>query len=550
MSTALIHSRAQLGLRAPEVSVEVHLPNGLPGFTSTGITGGELRDRVKSAIQNSAFEFPAGRIVVNLGPAELPKSGGRYDLAIAAGILVASEQLPAVLLTNIDLLGELSLFGDIRPVRGALIAAREALSAGRKILCPTDNQQEFEGGSPSTSSDGIKLISHLNQLATIQGLPTPSSKPQRSTWRKSHPLHQVIGQDRAKRALTIAAAGGHHMLMSGPPGAGKTMLAERLRDLLPPLNPDSRAEVAEIYSLSGLRAPPGGNAPFRAPHHSASSAALTGGGSPPMPGEISYAHRGVLFMDEMPEFRRDLIEALREPMEAGRIRISRRGFAVAYPARFQLVAAMNPCPVGLACKPINCRCPPDQAQRYKNRISAPILDRIDLHIDVQPVALTSLLRQSPLQGAPKQEALGQETTGQQALERDCDTTEDAGSAGDTADRDTPPAEYLLAIERARQLQFERSQCLNAHLDPSQTQTWCRCTPQAIPLLKQAAERLELSARGYFRALRVARTITDLDAVGEGLFTKSDKSAGEKSMPHQPITEQAITEALGYRVLSS
>jgi len=530
MSTALIFSRAQLGLQAPRVSVEVHLPSGLPGFTSTGISGGELRDRVKSAIQNSAFEFPAGRIVVNLGPAELPKSGGRYDLAIAAGILVASAQLPAASLKDLDLLGELSLFGDVRPVRGALIAAREAHNAGRKLLCPSDNQQEFSSllfdavgtvgaGKGHNGAEGIKLISHINQLANLQSLSTPNLETQQSRWRKSHPLSQVIGQPRAKRALTIAAAGGHHMLMSGPPGAGKTMLAECLQDLLPPLNPKSFAEVAEIYSLSSLSPPPGGQAPFRSPHHSASSAALTGGGSPPAPGEISYAHHGVLFMDEMPEYRRDLIEALREPMEAGRIRISRRGFAMQYPARFQLVAAMNPCPVGLSCKPINCRCPPEQAQRYKNRISAPILDRIDLHINVQPVPLNALLEKAAYQP--------------DLIEKD--------SHSETSSTEAP-ADYLHAIERARELQFNRSQCLNAHLDPEQTDAWCNCTPAAIPLLKQAAEHLELSARGYFRALRVARTITDLDAVQKGSEHTSENI-------NRQITEQAITEALGYRALS-
>jgi len=523
MSTALIYSRAQLGLQAPRVSVEVHLPSGLPGFTSTGITGGELRDRVKSAIQNSAFDFPAGRIVVNLGPAELPKSGGRYDLAIAAGILVASEQLPPELLENLDLLGELSLFGDVRPVRGMLIVARETSADGRQLLCPLANQDEFtalnHGPGPARPGNNTKFICHLNQLANVQRLPSPAAPPNALSWRKPHPLSQVIGQTRAKRALTIAAAGGHHMLMSGPPGAGKTMLAERLRDLLPPLTPANVTEVAEIYSLSGLDSPVGASAPFRAPHHSASSAALTGGGSPPLPGEISYAHRGVLFMDEMPEFRRDLLEALREPMEAGRIRISRRGFAVEYPARFQLVAAMNPCPLGLACKPINCRCPPDQAQRYRNRISAPILDRIDLHIDVQPVPLSALL--------------------DQAAHR-------ATAIDSKIERDMQPAPYLQAIAGARALQFKRSQCLNAHLDPAQTKAWCTCAPEAVPLLKQAAERLELSARGYFRALRVARTITDLD-----LFDAcSADSAKTSSDQHQAISKRAITEALSYRALTS
>lgn len=524
MSTALVHSRAQLGLNAPAVSVEVHLPSGLPAFVTTGINGRELRDRVKSAIQNSVFDFPAGRIVVNLGPAELLKSGGRYDLAIAAGILIASEQLPANALEGYSVLGELSLFGDVRDVRGALTAGREARQAGEILLCPKANGQEFNAADAS----GVRLVSHLNQLAQLDRLRAPATddgNPQGPPKPAPNPLAAVVGQERAKRALTIAAAGGHHMLMSGPPGAGKTMLAERLADLLPPLKEPGRSEVAELYSLSGLPVPKLSRRPFRAPHHSASSAALTGGGSPPMPGEISHAHQGVLFLDEMPEFRRDLIEALREPLESGVIRLNRRGFAVEYPARFQLVAAMNPCPVGLVCNPLNCRCPPDQALRYRNRLSAPILDRIDLHIDVQAVPVSALITttrneaQTAASAAPDSEGLS-------------------------------VADPVPLIMRAQQIQRTRNRCLNAHLDQEQTKAVCQCSEEVKGLLESSAEQLNLSARGYFRTLRVARTICDLDSLSEVKSLSGDD--GWSEVAQQPtlgaITAQAIAEALSYRAL--
>ena len=309
------------------------------------------------------------------------------------------------------------------------------------------------------------------------------------------------------------------MLMSGPPGAGKTMLAERLADLLPPLKEPGRSEVAELYSLSGLPVPKLSRRPFRAPHHSASSAALTGGGSPPMPGEISHAHQGVLFLDEMPEFRRDLIEALREPLESGVIRLNRRGFAVEYPARFQLVAAMNPCPVGLVCTPLNCRCPPDQALRYRNRLSAPILDRIDLHIDVQAVPVSALIT------ATRNEAQAAASVA-------------PGSQGLSV------ADPVPLIMRAQQIQRTRSRCLNAHLDQDETKAVCQCSDEVKGLLKSSAEQLNLSARGYFRTLRVARTICDLDSLSG---VKGLSEVAQQPTPGA-ITAQAIAEALSYRAL--
>ena len=492
MSTALLSSRALVGLSAPAVRVEAHLPSGLPGFTTTGLADSDVRERVKSAIQNSNFEFPRGRIVVNLGPAELDKRGGRYDLAIAAAILVASGQIPAGHLAAFDLLGELSLFGDVRAIRGALTALRMTRAAHRKLILPSANGDEL-GASKVTD---VSCIAHLNalrqplrafrraQLILMHGAPNEAA-PAAST--KSDPLADVIGQHQAKQALTIAAAGGHHMLMVGPPGAGKTMLAQRLAQLLPPLPAQAAQQVAEIYSIVGLPVPPDGT-PFRAPHHSASAVAIAGGGSQPQPGEVTLAHQGLLFLDELPEFRRDAIEVLREPLEAGTIRIARRAATVEYPARFQLIAAMNPCPVGRACQPNNCQCSPEQASRYQNKISAPIRDRIDLHVPVSSVPISKLM--SPKQQPPP----------------------------------TAPSREQIATAHAAQL--DRG-CQNAHLDMAGIKRFCGLSNDATQLLGQAALRLELSARAYYRTLRVARTVADLE--------------GQAS-----IDEPAIATALSYR----
>lgn len=499
MSTALVSSRALVGLSAPAVSVEAHLPAGLPAFTTTGLATADVRDRVKSAIQNSNFEFPRGRIVVNLGPAELAKHGGRYDLAIAAAILVASGQIPAATLAGYDLLGELSLFGDVRAVRGALTALRSARADNRKLLLPWANSREI---NPVQGLDDVSAIPHLNALreplsASRVRLPGcavthcgEAAQANHSSGLAPDPLQDVIGQSLAKQALTIAAAGGHHMLMVGPPGAGKTMLAQRLQQLLPPLTGQAAQDVAEIYSLVGLPFD-GARAPFRAPHHTASAIALAGGGTYPQPGEVTLAHHGLLFLDELPEFRRDAIEVLREPLEAGTIRIARRAATVEYPARFQLIAAMNPCPVGRACQPSNCECSPEQASRYQNKISAPIRDRIDLHVSVSSVPIKQLMQ-----------------------------TKSVGDLAAAPSGDSLPGPKQIAAAQAKQ---HARGCLNAHLDMSGIERFCPVDSAAERLLAAAAARLQLSARAYYRTLRVARTIADLagqDAIGQPAITKA------------------------------
>ena len=526
MSTALLKSRALLGLSAPAVRVEAHLPAGLPGFSTTGLKDTDVRERVKSAIQNSNFDFPRGRIVVNLGPAELDKRGGRYDLAIAAAILVASGQLPAATLATYDLLGELSLFGDVRGVRGALTALRTAGADNRKLLLPSANAGELTNARPDAVLEGVACISHLNGLrqplrayrpATIPPAPPANSALSVATREvpttisatsaaaiDPDPLRDVVGQHLAKQALTIAAAGGHHMLMMGPPGAGKTMLAQRLARLLPPLPAQAAQEVAEIYSIAGLPIPAAGAplpAPFRAPHHSASAAALAGGGSYPQPGEVTLAHRGILFLDELPEFRRDAIEVLREPLEAGSIRIARRAGTIEYPARFQMIAAMNPCPVGRACKPSDCQCSPEQANRYQNKISAPIRDRIDLHVPVSRVPISKLMGSTQPEHQPP------------------------GSKRDTEPNPAKEPSYRQ-IAAARATQIERG-CLNAHLDMNGIKNFCQPDQAGGELLAEVATQLALSARAYYRTLRVARTIADL--------------ARKES-----IDEAAIATALSYR----
>ena len=480
MSLAIVHSRAQVGVEAPPVTVEAHLANGLPALTLVGLPETavkESKDRVRSAIQNAGFDFPPRRITLNLAPADLPKDGGRFDLAIALGVLAASEQVPAASLAELECLGELALSGELRPVQGVLPAALATRAAGRTLVVPRANAEE------ASLASGLKVLAvdHLLQIAAHLNGHTPLSPYQANGLLRqeaAYPdLAEVQGQLAAKRALLIAASGGHNLLLSGPPGTGKTLLASRLPGLLPPLSEEEALEVAAIHSVAShapLTAWP--RRPFRQPHHSASGPALVGGGSRPQPGEISLAHHGILFLDELPEFDRKVLEVLREPLESGHIVIARARDKVRFPARFQLVAAMNPCPCGYLGDPGGrCRCTPEQIQRYRAKLSGPLLDRIDLHLTVARES-TSLLASS--------------------------------QAGESS------AQVAARVSQARQRQLARQGCANAFLDLPGLQQHCRLPETDRLWLEQACERLNLSLRAAHRLLKVARTLADLEGASE------------------------------------
>ena len=484
MSLAVIHSRALHALEAAEVTVEVHLANGLPSFTLVGLADTEVkeaRERVRAAIQNSGLEFPSNkRVTVNLAPADLPKESGRFDLPIALGILAASGQIDAKRVTGFEFAGELSLGGELRPVRGALAMAlalrRRRTGTARALVLPHASAREaalVEGIAIHGAAHLLDVVAALRPAGDTPVEPLPLATADPPTIAAALPdLRDVKGQTAAKRALEVAAAGGHSLLMLGSPGTGKSMLAQRFAGLLPPMDQDDALESAAVLSLTGAFSHERwGQRVLRAPHHTASSVALVGGGSPPRPGEISLAHHGVLFLDEFPEFQRAALEALREPLETGRIVISRAARQAEFPARFQLVAAMNPCPCGhLGSTSKACRCTPDAVARYQGRISGPLLDRIDVQVEVPAVAPEAL------SAAPDGEA---------------------------------SAAIARRVHAARHRALARQGVLNAFLSGEPLDTHCALDDACAKFLQTAAARLGWSARGFHRVLRVARTIADL-----------------------------------------
>jgi magnesium chelatase family protein len=475
MTVATVASRALAGIDAPEVSVEVHLGPGLPAFHIVGLPDAEVRearDRVRAALNHAHFEFPARRITVNLAPAELPKDSSRFDLPIALGILAASGQLAPQALAGQEFAGELSLTGELRAIRGALAMALSARAARRAFVLPEGNAPQAalaEGARILPARTLLEVVAHLAGEAPLE----PYSGEARCSVGTYADFSEVKGQQQAKRALEVAAAGGHSVLMVGPPGTGKSMLAARFPGILPELSEAEALEVAAIHSVSanGFEAVRWGERPYRAPHHSASAAALVGGGMLPRPGEISLAHHGVLFLDELPEFDRDVLEALREPLETGRVSIARAARQAQFPARFQLVAAMNPCPCGhCGDRSGRCRCTPERIARYRGRVSGPLADRIDIKLEVPPPRESELV-------AP---VAGEATTS-----------------------------IKQRVEAARRAQLDRQGEPIALLGTREIDNHCATDREGDQLLRHALARLLLSARAYHRVLRVARTIADL-----------------------------------------
>lgn len=496
MPLAVLYSRALAGMHAPLVTVETHIANGLPSFTIVGLPETEVkesRDRVRAALQTAHFKIPAQRITVNLAPADLPKESGRFDLPIALGILAASGQIPADALDRYEWAGELALTGELRPIHGALAMTYSAAQSGRSFVLPQQNAAEAALVKQAKIHAAQTLLQICSHLTGDAPLPAYRHAPEEQGIIPDYPdMDEVKGQAQVKRALEIAAAGSHSLLMIGPPGTGKSMLAARFPGILPPMTEAEALESAAIQSLGhgGFDIRNWKRRPYRAPHHTASGVALVGGGSHPRPGEISLAMHGVLFLDELAEFDRKVLEVLREPLESGRITISRAARQAEFPARFQLIAAMNPCPCGyLGHASGKCHCTPDQIARYRARISGPLLDRIDLQIEVPAV--------------PQDELMRQQTTGEKS---------------ETIRR---------RIEKSYRKQIDRQGKANNQLSVKEIDRFCAPDPDSENLLKQAIARLNLSARAYHRILKVARTIADL--------SDADK-----------IGKQHIAEAIQYR----
>lgn len=494
MSLAVVYTRAQLGLDAPRVAVETHLSNGLPSFTIVGLPQTavkESKDRVRSAIINAHFEFPPRRITVNLAPADIPKHGGRYDLAIALGILLASDQLQCKDIDSYDCYGELALSGELRYCDDLVPSLIQSQKHLQQIIVPASNHEAGLVASEQVYSAGhlLQVCAHLRdaeKLHTVEfdGFDTAITHEDFS---------DIIGQHYARRVLEIAASGRHNLLLQGPPGTGKSMLARRLPGILPTLSETELLDVLSIHSLSrASRAGLNARRPFRAPHHSASAAALVGGGSMPRPGEISLAHNGVLFLDELPEFSRHVLEMLREPLESGKISLSRAQMQLDYPARFLMVAACNPCMCGYHGDPVqHCRCSPQQIMRYQEKLSGPLLDRIDLHITVARIPANELLNK--------------------------DNTHIAECSADIAKR----------VQQAHNIQMQRQKKSNADLGTTELEQHCALNEECRTILEKAINSFAMSPRSTHKTIKVARTIADM--------------AGDKN-----IIRKHLTESLGYR----
>ena len=499
MSLAIIYTRASVNITAPQVVVEVHMSPGMAGLNIVGLAEAavkESKDRVRSALINCHFEFPARRITINLAPADLPKQGGRFDLPIALGILAASNQLPKELFYNYEFVGELGLSGELRPTRGILPIVLAVSPTKRSLVVPSENVTEaalVQHANVYIADHLLGVCAHLKGEKDLPVCPSSAPHPSQTT---SCDIAEIKGQAHAKRALLAAAAGGHSLLLIGPPGTGKTMLATRLPSILPHLTENQALESAAIASVSASGFDPldWRQIPFRAPHHSTSSAALVGGGRPPKPGEISMAHNGVLFLDELPEFGRQVLEALREPLESGHITISRAAFQTAFPAKFQLIAAMNPCPCGFAGSAMEyCHCSPEQIKRYLAKISGPLLDRIDMHIEVPRLHPNVALQ----------------------LETKPVITSD---------------ELRKQVIDAHTLQMMRQKKLNAALLPDELEQICLLDTKVRQLLTNLMDKMQLSVRVCHRVLKVARTMADL-------------------AHSECVTESHISEAVHFRHLN-